>query len=149
MLPRNAKVKSTATVKTKQILCALAALPLTSFASSLYAGNLGQARFHPNHYWGQQPQFSSTGAPLAPACPSGLVWRGAANAGDGVCVTPQERTDAQLQNANGANNMAGGGAYGPNTCRQGYVWREAFAGDTVCVTPYERTQAQQENSGRP
>ncbi len=35
------------------------------------------------------------------------------------------------------------------TCRQGYVWREAFAGDTVCVTPYERTQAQQENSGQP
>jgi hypothetical protein len=34
---------------------------------------------------------------------------------------------------------------GPNTCRQGYVWREAFGGDVVCVTPYERQQAKQQN----
>ncbi|MFJ8034701.1 hypothetical protein [Streptomyces sp. NPDC096032] len=29
--------------------------------------------------------------------------------------------------------------YGPNTCRQGYVWRVARAGDLVCVTPQTRT----------
>lgn len=34
-----------------------------------------------------------------------------------------------------------GGAYGPDTCRQGYVWRESFDGDTQCVTPEERDVA--------
>jgi hypothetical protein len=31
--------------------------------------------------------------------------------------------------------------YGPDTCRQGYVWRDAFQGDHVCVTPATRTEA--------
>jgi hypothetical protein len=35
--------------------------------------------------------------------------------------------------------------YGPDTCRQGYVWREAFAGDHVCVSPAIRTQAARDN----
>lgn len=34
-----------------------------------------------------------------------------------------------------------GGAYGPDTCLQGYVWRESFDGDTHCVTPAERDVA--------
>ncbi|MEU7728592.1 hypothetical protein AB0B78_25660 [Streptomyces sp. NPDC040724] len=34
-----------------------------------------------------------------------------------------------------------GGAYGPDTCLQGYVWRESFDGDTQCVTPAERDVA--------
>lgn len=34
-----------------------------------------------------------------------------------------------------------GGAYGPDTCRQGYVWRDSFDGDTHCVTPAERDAA--------
>ncbi len=37
----------------------------------------------------------------------------------------------------------GGGAV---TCRQGYVWREAFPGDFVCVTPETRAQAAFDNS---
>ena len=36
--------------------------------------------------------------------------------------------------------------YGPETCRDGYVWRDAFPGDHVCVTPETRTQAAQDNS---
>lgn len=49
--------------------------------------------------------------------------------------------------ANAANNMQrGGGASGPNTCRQGYVWREAFGGDVVRVTPYERQKAATQNA---
>ena len=35
--------------------------------------------------------------------------------------------------------------YGPDTCRQGYVWREAFPGDHVCVTPETRQQAFYDN----
>lgn len=34
---------------------------------------------------------------------------------------------------------------GPDTCSQGYVWREAFPGDHVCVTPETRTQAASDN----
>jgi hypothetical protein len=38
------------------------------------------------------------------------------------------------------------GAYGPDTCKNGFVWREAFADDTVCVTPAERTKARKQNA---
>lgn len=33
----------------------------------------------------------------------------------------------------------------PETCRTGYVWREAFPGDLVCVTPETRAQAARDN----
>jgi hypothetical protein len=36
--------------------------------------------------------------------------------------------------------------YGPDTCTQGSVWREAFTGDTVCVTPDRRDQAFADNA---
>jgi hypothetical protein len=36
--------------------------------------------------------------------------------------------------------------YGPDTCLQGYVWREAFLNDHVCVTPETRAQAAFDNS---
>jgi hypothetical protein len=36
--------------------------------------------------------------------------------------------------------------YGPDTCIQGFVWREAQPGDTVCVTPAVRTRTAQENA---
>lgn len=37
-------------------------------------------------------------------------------------------------------------AYGPEQCRPGFVWREAFAGDKVCVTGEVRAQAAQDNA---
>ncbi|MEH2249312.1 hypothetical protein [Nostoc sp.] len=36
--------------------------------------------------------------------------------------------------------------YGPDTCRQGYVWREAVLNDHVCVTPQTRSQAAKDNN---
>jgi hypothetical protein len=36
--------------------------------------------------------------------------------------------------------------YGPDTCIQGFVWREARPGDTVCVTPSVRSTVAQQNS---
>ena len=36
--------------------------------------------------------------------------------------------------------------YGPDTCRQGYVWREAFQGDHVCVRPWVRAQVAADNA---
>ncbi|HZQ31953.1 MAG TPA: hypothetical protein VFB19_09475 [Mycobacterium sp.] len=35
--------------------------------------------------------------------------------------------------------------YGPDTCIQGYVWREANSNDHVCVTNAVRSQTAQEN----
>ena len=37
-------------------------------------------------------------------------------------------------------------AYGPDTCRTGYVWREAQPFDHVCVRPSSRTTALRENT---
>jgi len=36
--------------------------------------------------------------------------------------------------------------YGPDTCAQGYVWREAYPGDHVCVIPDVRAQAADDNA---
>jgi len=35
--------------------------------------------------------------------------------------------------------------YGPDTCKQGYVWREAYSGDHVCVTPQVRADTVADN----
>lgn len=45
-----------------------------------------------------------------------------------------------------STRQPGGGAYGPNTCKQGYVWREAYANDVVCVVPGSRQQAAADNA---
>lgn len=37
-------------------------------------------------------------------------------------------------------------SYGPATCIQGFVWREARGGDTVCVLPSTRQQTQNDNA---
>lgn len=42
--------------------------------------------------------------------------------------------------------VAGAADYGPNTCLNGFVWREAYSGDVVCVTPATRTRAAQDNA---
>ena len=42
--------------------------------------------------------------------------------------------------------VAAAGPYGPDTCKSGFVWREAFVGDVVCVTPATRSQTKYDNS---
>src|SRR5687768_8478184 len=37
-------------------------------------------------------------------------------------------------------------AAGPDTCKQGFVWREAVAGDHVCVLPEVREKARKDNA---
>jgi hypothetical protein len=39
--------------------------------------------------------------------------------------------------------------YGPDTCRQGFVWREAYAGDHACVRPWARGQVANDNAAAP
>jgi hypothetical protein len=69
-----------------------------------------------------------------------------ARPGDNVCVSPQVADEVQQENATAQERYAGGGAYGPLTCKSGWVWREAFDGDGICVTPQRRQETWQENA---
>jgi hypothetical protein len=42
--------------------------------------------------------------------------------------------------------VAAAGPFGPDTCKNGYVWREAAPGDNVCVTPHMRDLVAYDNS---
>lgn len=99
-------------------------------------------------------QFAGVAVPVQPApppakprppnavylCKSGFVWRDAKD-GDGICVTPEERTTAKQQNANGASRGTPTGG-----CKSGFVWRDAWDGDGTCVTPAERSAAKLQNA---
>jgi len=65
-----------------------------------------------------------------------------------VCVTPATRSQAAADNAAAASLLCTA-AYGPDTCAQGYVWREAFTNDHVCVTPAVRSQVAADNADAP
>ncbi|HTK66053.1 MAG TPA: hypothetical protein VL595_26995, partial [Pseudonocardia sp.] len=56
------------------------------------------------------------------------------------------RTKTAQENTLAAGRRNPAGAYGPNTCVNGYVWREAYNGDVVCVTPDRRTLAHNDNA---
>jgi hypothetical protein len=81
-------------------------------------------------------------SPATP-CRPGYVWR-EAFAGDYVCVTPEVRAQAQIDNST-IDRTQPDGAYGPQTCKSGYVWREASPKDTVCVTPEIRAATAEDN----
>ena len=92
------------------------------------------------------PSPSGTiGDPGVP-CLEGYVWR-QAYAGDYVCVTPANRSQAAADNAAAVSRVQqGGGAYGQYTCGQGYVWRQVVPDDYTCVTPAVRSQAADDNA---
>lgn len=50
--------------------------------------------------------------------------------------------------SSGGNSHAPRLPYGPDTCKSGYVWREAIPKDHVCVTPGSREQAKSDNALR-
>jgi hypothetical protein len=56
------------------------------------------------------------------------------------------RSQAAYDNSQAAaRKQFGGGAYGPDTCRLGFVWREASPEDHVCVKPEIRARTLREN----
>jgi hypothetical protein len=78
-------------------------------------------------------------------CIQGYVWREAIP-GDHVCVTPQLRDQAALENQLADSRRSpSGGDYGRDTCLQGFVWREVVPSDHVCVPPETRDQVWQDN----
>ena len=72
------------------------------------------------------------------------MWR-EADPSDYVCVTGATRAQVRADNAVRSSRWVTG-AFGPHTCRTGYVWREAWAGDDVCVTGAQRSQARADNA---
>jgi hypothetical protein len=65
---------------------------------------------------------------------------------DHVCVTPELRDQAAAENQLADSRRSPtGGDYGPDTCLQGFVWREIVPSDHVCVPPESRDQVQQDN----
>ena len=62
---------------------------------------------------------------------------------DYVCV----RTQTAQDNAAAASRVnPNGGPYGPDTCLNGYVWREAYTGDHVYVLPTTRAEVTNDNA---
>ena len=95
---------------------------------------------------------SPNGGPYGPdTCLAGFVWREAFS-GDHVCVTPQARSQAAQDNGwSRVRDACTSGttrncSYGPGTCAQGYVWREAVPNDRVCVVPQVRDQTSSDNA---
>jgi hypothetical protein len=86
-------------------------------------------------------------------CKQGFVWREAIDPvlrgddpEDHVCVPPASRTRARDSNRSQASRRNPARlTYGPNTCKAGFVWREADDFDWVCVAPDVRRQAREDN----
>ncbi len=69
---------------------------------------------------------------------------------DHVCVPQAVQDQAAADNSQEeARRNPEGGPYGPATCLEGYVWREATPEDLVCVVPEVRTTTAQENAEAP
>jgi hypothetical protein len=60
-------------------------------------------------------------------------------------VSPESKRRAAADNARAPLRWVAG-PFGPKTCAQGFVWREAFASDQTCVTPDVRTETLKENA---
>lgn len=75
----------------------------------------------------------------------GMVPRNA-RPGDIVCVPDQIAKDIQFENSIAAKRVDPNGAYGPLSCKSGFVWREAFDGDQICVNPARRVATWQQNA---
>jgi hypothetical protein len=87
--------------------------------------------------------------PSVGTCIDGFVWR-EAWPGDRVCVTPESRYLAAVENKEAdARRNPNGGPYGPDTCLQGFVWRDGHGKDHVCVTGERRSTVAQENQAGP
>lgn len=69
-----------------------------------------------------------------------------ARPGDMVCVPQQIANQVRQESATAAERVDPNGAYGPQSCKSGFVWREAFDGDAVCVTPARRQATWQQNA---
>lgn len=77
-------------------------------------------------------------------CPKGSEPRRASPT-DNLCVVDTSRRAIAAENAQAGARRDPDGAYGQNSCKSGFVWREAAPGDLVCVSPQRRDRVRQEN----
>jgi hypothetical protein len=80
-------------------------------------------------------------------CMEGFVWREACGPSDHVCVNPDIREQARVDNQDARNRVSPTDrSFGPDTCKPGSVWREACGkSDHVCVSLQTRGQATADN----
>ena len=94
------------------------------------------------------PTITPTVGPTTPAnpCKPPYVPR-LTRPSDLRCVTAASAAEVVFDNnpAIQGQRRAGGGIYGPDTCKQGWVWRDAYDGDHVCVTGATRDRTAAEN----
>lgn len=82
----------------------------------------------------------------ADACRPKYTWR-LARQSDRVCVSERTAKETAEENRLARDRVdPNGGPYGPNDCKTGFVWREAFDGDVVCVYPASRSRAGADNA---
>jgi hypothetical protein len=72
-----------------------------------------------------------------------------ATGGTAAAATPAQHGPSASASASASVNAVTALPFGPNTCKSGFVWREAFDGDTACVTPATRAQAKRDNAAGP
>jgi hypothetical protein len=93
----------------------------------------------------QPPTANTACDPAVGTCIAGFVWR-EAGPNDKVCVTPESRYLAALENNQAAARRNPDGS---DTCLSGYIRRDGFANDNVCVSSERRTVVAQENAAGP
>ncbi|MFG3495954.1 hypothetical protein [Streptomyces sp. NPDC047928] len=79
--------------------------------------------------------------PATPAKPAAQGKESDAEKGAATAEAPESTPDGASSDL-----VSLAGDYGPDTCREGYVWREARRGDHVCVEPRVRDQARTDNA---
>ena len=88
-------------------------------------------------------EHSGNRSPLQTLRANGVTIAVVALDGDQATV----RIASSFANRGAQNPVAS--VYGPNTCKPGYVWREADESDWVCVTMAARDQVQNDNARAP
>jgi hypothetical protein len=77
------------------------------------------------------------------------IWRSLPNApnGDRICVTDARRRELLAENQAHHSLVDPNNQHsGPNTCINGYKWRDAFPGDEICVNEASKMQTAADNA---
>jgi hypothetical protein len=96
--------------------------------------------------------LGTVGVPALAQAEDGCIpgyWPRNLRPGDDVCVTTATAVRLVWENSQDFDLHDPNGAYGPLSCKQGYVWRDAFDGDGVCVTPDSRALTHADNAAAP
>ncbi len=101
------------------------------------------------------PPASAATAPATRPSVSGVLSDTPPDGDDTIDIGGPVGEDGGVVYGKGGEGGSGGddhrdpnGAYGPNSCEQGYVWQDSYDGDTLCVPPEWRQAAHDANPHR-